>query len=172
MKKIFRTFCAFFLCVIGVSGCAPAASSPPEPEAVFTCTAEIEYGEMRLGGRFSTPAVGIYDLEIAYPQETSGLSFHSDGQTLSVAFQGMQHDFPSDAFPTASLPESLFSALRTACMRDALTLKASNQSGFLMSDDTGRYEFLLAGGNGRILEARDTASGLHVKFFDFESAGA
>ena len=166
-RRLFALACACLIGCFALSGCS---QKEPEPPVVtgFSCTMQVQYGDMAVEGRLTRQSAGLLTMELTSPETLKDLTLEWDGEEVSVKLYGLSFGVDPSTFPSTALGSSLLSALDTAMRLPAggqLTAEGLQTVGGELG---GEFTLLSDPDTGALLSLSIPSAGIQASFSDFQ----
>lgn len=165
-RRLLTLVCACILGCTSLSGCSQQESEPPVVTG-FTCSTQVQYGEMEVEGRLTRQSAGLLTMDITAPETLKGMTLEWNGEEVSVKMYGLRFGVDPSTFPSTALGSSLLAAFDAA---------ARLQNGQLTADGVrtvgeelgGEFTLLSDPDTGYLLSLSVPSAGLQATFSDFQ----
>lgn len=170
LKKII----ALSLCsILLFTGCVfnkPKESASPDLNRLFSCNAEIRYGDFEMSAVLKRLGDGMWEAECSAPKTLAGVKLSYNGDDITASFKGLSFSIPKTAAPVKSIFQLAFSVIdKTAAGGELPMIEKDGVLIFSGEAEQGKFEVRTDKETGNLLGFSMPAYELEITCSDFEA---
>ena len=168
-----KRFLTLLLCgivIISFSACNGnnKKNATPDINKLFSCTADITYGDFKTTATINRLGNGMWDVEFITPNTLAGVKLSYNGVDITASYKGLSFSIPKDAAPIKGVLNYIFKAIDKSA--EKVNMPYTEQDGmkiFKGESDDGDFTLSIDKSNGNLTSFDMPSRKLEVKFSNF-----
>lgn len=175
MKRILAV-CIGVLLLAGVlAGCGNKGKGGAEDPSTwlgdpFTCTANIQYGDIAAVAVIDKRSPISCDISFESPAALTGMKFCFEEDTVTANYKGMEVSFNPSSIPGSAITKAIVSAVNSAVKGQGVKVEVVDKTLVVKGDnENGKFELVLDKKSGNLLKLDIPSLNLKadIQNFDF-----